>query len=215
MTKQQRRPSSFRASASVSVEKTTRPETGGLSPAEAGTTGQLSWKRCLLRDLGQAGLTATPSPRATSCRRNHGGRGCSGSPATCCPRRRSARRNQPALGPDACRCARAAQRRPAPKEPARLELPGSTSSNRPSDRLQAPARHQLVRTGGSSRPLVPPGLLRLVLGVTAQWKNPSQKLNACSSAHRPLTMGKPKSRAMGTGPSIGTTNRRPKPADTR
>src|SRR5271169_1437993 len=44
-------------------------------------------------------------------------------------------------------------------------------------------------------------------------KKPSQKLKTCSLSPGPLTIGKPKSRAIGTGPSIGTTNRMPKPAE--
>ena len=44
---------------------------------------------------------------------------------------------------------------------------------------------------------------------------PTQKLNIWVRSVCALTIGKPKSRAIGTGPSIGTVMRRPKPAATR
>ena len=49
----------------------------------------------------------------------------------------------------------------------------------------------------------------------AQRNRPSQKLKICVRSPAALTIGKPKSRAMGTGPSIGSTKRTPKPAETR
>src|SRR5262249_7612742 len=52
-------------------------------------------------------------------------------------------------------------------------------------------------------------------GPPAHRAKPMKKLNTCSRSCGPLTIGKPKSRAIGTGPSIGTTTRMPKPAVTR
>ena len=46
-------------------------------------------------------------------------------------------------------------------------------------------------------------------------KNPSQKLKTCVWSCGAFTIGKPKSSAIGTWPSIGTTIRKPRPADTR
>ncbi len=51
--------------------------------------------------------------------------------------------------------------------------------------------------------------------VRAQYDQPMKKLNTCSRSPRALTIGKPKSSAIGTGPSIGTTKRTPRPAETR
>lgn len=44
---------------------------------------------------------------------------------------------------------------------------------------------------------------------------PIQKLKTCLLSCWPETTGNPKSNAIGTGPNIGTVNRRPKPTETR
>src|SRR5262249_11230349 len=101
--------------------------TGVDRPAKTGQARCLSyesaWKRRLLLHLGQAGLTGTPATWRRSRRRNHVLRGCSRPPTATSPCSGSASRNQPALVLPTRQCARAAQRRPAPKEPARPSLP--------------------------------------------------------------------------------------------
>ena len=49
----------------------------------------------------------------------------------------------------------------------------------------------------------------------SQWKKPIQKAKTWVLSLAAFTSGKPKSRASGTGPSIGIAMRKPKPAVTR
>jgi len=60
-------------------------------------------------------------------------------------------------------------------------------------------------------PLEPAGLEDSPRGLRISSNTPTQKLKTCSRSPGPRTMGKPKSRAMGTGPSMGTIIRAPKP----
>src|SRR5262249_12837049 len=83
-------------------------------------------------------------------------------------------------------------------------------------RRHRPAARAVVAPRAAGRPIGPIGPIGPVrLPIAAHRVKPIQKLKTCCWSVLAWTMGKPKSSAMGTGPSIGTVNRMPKPADTR
>ena len=99
--------------------------------ASSGKQGRLvfdRWRRCLLHDLGQGRLTDSPDQEVTMVGRDDEPRRCSRPPDHGHLLVRSASRKQPFLVTNVWQSARAAQRRPAPEEPARPTPPDRDGS---------------------------------------------------------------------------------------